>query len=360
MLKERLKELREIHRFTQEEVAYHLNLSAQTVSKWERGLVSPDISLLPQIANLYKCSIDYLFDMESVWDKEHHEKFTHRIRELVQNKNYTEAFRMYVREIERCPDNFRMYHNLMHFSYRHHLYEDEFITRMIYMADYALRHCTEDDVRNNIITKITILCSHSKNPEIREKAKFYYAKLPSMHNSREIYTKLVFGEEESRTQIGHNLIYTMQLSENAIRQLITDQMDDEEKLFYYKKAACMYELILEDKFGGFWDSALLHNYLNIAVLLVKSGKLSDAESYIDRILCVLERHLSPEDQISSPLLLDPCPSGVIPYPKLCKEFVEKLQKNRSLLPFKNKIQEMENRYFNYFGFSANTKKEDKE
>ena len=62
-LKDQLKELRAARGMTQETVAEELGVSSQTVSKWERGLLSPDISLLPKIAILYQCSIDSLFQM---------------------------------------------------------------------------------------------------------------------------------------------------------------------------------------------------------------------------------------------------------------------------------------------------------
>ena len=49
-LKNKLKELRISRNMTQEAVAEYLGVSSQTVSKWERGLLSPDIYLLPKIA----------------------------------------------------------------------------------------------------------------------------------------------------------------------------------------------------------------------------------------------------------------------------------------------------------------------
>lgn len=46
---------------TQEQVANKLGVSYQAVSKWEVGANTPDIALLPDIANLFGVSIDSLF-----------------------------------------------------------------------------------------------------------------------------------------------------------------------------------------------------------------------------------------------------------------------------------------------------------
>ena len=52
---------RKLYSMTQEELSRQLGISAQAVSKWEQGLSSPDISLLPLIADVFHISIDELF-----------------------------------------------------------------------------------------------------------------------------------------------------------------------------------------------------------------------------------------------------------------------------------------------------------
>ncbi len=47
--------------WTQAELGEKLGVSNQAVSKWEAGITSPDISLLPLIADAFECSIDELF-----------------------------------------------------------------------------------------------------------------------------------------------------------------------------------------------------------------------------------------------------------------------------------------------------------
>ena len=60
---------KEIHRLrnsrgiTQEALAEALNVTAQTVSKWERGTSMPDVQMLPEIAIYFGVTIDQLFAM---------------------------------------------------------------------------------------------------------------------------------------------------------------------------------------------------------------------------------------------------------------------------------------------------------
>ena len=56
-----IKQLRQQNNLTQEQVAEKLGVSYQAVSKWEHNANTPDIALLPQIANLFGVSIDALF-----------------------------------------------------------------------------------------------------------------------------------------------------------------------------------------------------------------------------------------------------------------------------------------------------------
>ncbi|GHU75118.1 hypothetical protein AGMMS49992_18420 [Clostridia bacterium] len=53
-LAENIKALRKAKDLTQEEVADILGVTAQSVSKWERGETYPDIQLLPALANFYQ------------------------------------------------------------------------------------------------------------------------------------------------------------------------------------------------------------------------------------------------------------------------------------------------------------------
>ncbi|MDR0936294.1 MAG: helix-turn-helix transcriptional regulator [Oscillospiraceae bacterium] len=68
-LPENLKKLRRVRELTQEELAERLGVSPQSISKWERGDNSPDIYMLPLIANFFEVSVDELLGMEIIRDE---------------------------------------------------------------------------------------------------------------------------------------------------------------------------------------------------------------------------------------------------------------------------------------------------
>ena len=53
-LADKLKELRKSKNVSQEKFAAYLGVSYQAVSKWENGVTSPDILLLPDIGTLLR------------------------------------------------------------------------------------------------------------------------------------------------------------------------------------------------------------------------------------------------------------------------------------------------------------------
>lgn len=68
MLKEtftaKLKEARKKAGLTQQEVADKLNTSQSNITKYETGALEPNIETIKKLAEIYKVSTDWLFDIE--------------------------------------------------------------------------------------------------------------------------------------------------------------------------------------------------------------------------------------------------------------------------------------------------------
>ncbi len=65
VLGERIREFRLRDGRTQEALAGELGVTAQAVSRWEKGLCCPDMELIPSIANYFGVSIDELFGYDN-------------------------------------------------------------------------------------------------------------------------------------------------------------------------------------------------------------------------------------------------------------------------------------------------------
>ena len=346
-LKNKLKELRISRNMTQESVAEYLGVSSQTVSKWERGLLSPDIYLLPKIALLFKCSIDSLFNMELVWSVEHRREFEAKIRELHEKQDWDGVYYAWIREIELNPDYYGNYADVMLHVFRKKLYAKERIEKMISLAEHAEKCCADDDKRNEIYRIMLQICSESNDSIFKKKGEYYYKKLPSLRHSREVYAKFVMNGEDYNNQILKNIIYIIDLAECSIRQLIQPDMPLEEKLFYYQKAAELYEVVLDGKYAGFYDSALLSNYVQIAKIYVQLGQTEMAERYVDCIIASLGKHIiEAEKENKSKLLYATVLPNSISSQQLCEKLLQAMCDSPELQQFKDKILNMQKIYSN--------------
>lgn len=58
---EHLKRIRIKKNKTQQDLAEYLNITVQSVSKWEKGTAYPSVEFLPKIAEYYNCSVNAFF-----------------------------------------------------------------------------------------------------------------------------------------------------------------------------------------------------------------------------------------------------------------------------------------------------------
>ena len=77
LIGKKIRNLRKSKGLTQEELAEKLAVTSQAVSKWETGLSSPDISILPVVARFFNITMDELFNyrLDSLTYKERFIRF---------------------------------------------------------------------------------------------------------------------------------------------------------------------------------------------------------------------------------------------------------------------------------------------
>lgn len=136
-----IKVLRQRRGVTQEALAQHLNVTPQAVSKWERGVATPDIAMLPEISAFFGVTIDELFAIDD-------ETRMERIQNMLWDDRYydpaeVEATRVFLmNKGKKEPSNGKVYAFLAemenHLAYEHHEKAAEFAKEAL-RRDWDLR-----------------------------------------------------------------------------------------------------------------------------------------------------------------------------------------------------------------------------
>ncbi len=149
---EKIKKLRKQKDMTQEQLAEYLCVSPQAISRWETGATCPDISALPQIAELFGITVDELLGVDEKEKLREINVVIADAEEKINNTGETKDSIMKLREaLNKYPNNERLLCYLMYALYV--ASEDEELCReydaeIVSIAYRIQGHSTDDDLRN--------------------------------------------------------------------------------------------------------------------------------------------------------------------------------------------------------------------
>ena len=192
---EKIKELRYEKGLTQEEIASHLGISAQSVSKWERGEGYPDIEMLPALAHYFGISIDELLGADAT-SKKYDE-----INSQWSKNNKTGAHRKNVELMKHAlktfPNDALLLVQLSTSLEKAGTTDEEkaaYLLESIAVQEQIIKYCGDCEVRG--ATMYNICFAYLKNGE-RDKALEQAKKLPNLYKGREnALVCLLEGEEK--------------------------------------------------------------------------------------------------------------------------------------------------------------------
>lgn len=105
-LSQNICKLRKEHHLTQEQLAEALGVTFASVSKWERGVATPELQLIAKMADFFGVSLDALvgFTLQSGSIQETEEE----LHILQKQKKYREGLEKAEKALLRYPNNFRI------------------------------------------------------------------------------------------------------------------------------------------------------------------------------------------------------------------------------------------------------------
>ncbi len=191
---ENLKKQRKLRELTQEQLADILGVSFQSVSKWERGEVYPDVELLPTIAEYFGITVDELMGTKEIHDAADVKKILDKVKENVSKGLIEENIKLLAEAVKVHPNNYELLAqyalNLTFVAIDSESEESrQNNLKAVQIAERILAECTDPEIRNIMQGE---LCIYYRNLGEDDKALEAAGKLPSMWKSREIVQMNIF------------------------------------------------------------------------------------------------------------------------------------------------------------------------
>lgn len=179
---EKIKELRHKNDMTQEKLANYLCVSYQSVSKWETGVTSPDISLIVPLSRLFKVTTDELFGIDN------ENALRSEFDEVYKNywlKDMEEMYKKAKQAVAEFPGDFKYLGWLASMEYYFAFDEDyrsggslDFFHSMLEKSEKhyetVIENCTDSDIRQKAIYGIILdLKYQGKLDEAKNYAELY-------------------------------------------------------------------------------------------------------------------------------------------------------------------------------------------
>lgn len=203
---EKLKKLRRSKDLTQEEVAAHLGISFQAISKWERGEGYPDITMLPILANYYQVTVDELIGMDEITSAKKLDAINLLWKENRQAQKHKENVELMRDALKSYPNNALLLIQLSASLERLDGTDPEkreYLKESIAVQEQILRYCDDSDVRGAAL--FNIADAYYRYGDY-EKALEYANKLPNLFKTRETALVRILNDDEEKNKTAKSAI----------------------------------------------------------------------------------------------------------------------------------------------------------
>lgn len=180
-----IKENRLKKGYTQEQLAYELGVSSQTVSRWETGTTYPDIVMIPIIAELFDISIDNLMGYAKECSTEEREAFFAEVK----NIEFSQKILRHREILQKYPNDTRLQFSLASLLFKLAKKQDNTdVEQELRLLCYRILHSNLPDMQCGAKRLLALLSA--KNGDM-EAAMNYVNELPSIYCGREVIAEQI-------------------------------------------------------------------------------------------------------------------------------------------------------------------------
>lgn len=269
----RMRELRASKKITQEQLAAHLGITVQAVSKWEREEGYPDITLLPAIASFYGISVDSLLGVDEIERQKKLQEYTERSK---QKRSAPDRIAVWREAYQEFPNEPMVLHNLA-FALRAEGI-DQHSDELIYLGNRLLKEATQSGEYFGAINHL----SRAYMSQGNEKEARRYAAMAGRYIGTENQLLIQILEGEEAANICRWNIETLVdlIATNAKVMLHKGTFTNDERIHIAERMVRLYELIYED--GNF---GICHRYLSDWYMRAARG-YAESENAEETLRCL--------------------------------------------------------------------------
>lgn len=244
-----IKQLRQERDLTQEDVATHLGISFQSISKWERGDGYPDITMLPALSNYFGISIDELLGINEIAKSEQY-NYTNKLWSENNKKGlHYDNITLMRQALKDFPNDALLLVQLSASLEKSGKKEEkaDYLRESIAVQEQILRYGEDSEIRG--ATLYNICFSYWKNGEY-DKALEYAKKLPNLYKARE-NALVYFLQDDEKHAVAKEALIPLAWS---MSHHLSALAETENKPEYLDKARQILDILFEGKETDFIKS----------------------------------------------------------------------------------------------------------
>lgn len=275
ILGRRLRELRAQRKQTQEQLAVHLGITTQAVSKWERGEGLPELTMLPAIASFFNVSVDYLLGVDEAARRCKLEEYESQSKTLSSAQEKIALWRVACREF---PNEPTVLHNLS-FALR----ADSMEAHREEIMALAQRLLKEAKRSGEYFGAINNLCRTYADLGDMKEAKRYAAMAGRyVGTENQLMIQILQGEEAAAFCQWNIQTLADLISTNAAVMLKKGEYTPEEQIHIGQQILRLFAVIYEDGGYGFYHCRVSKWYMRLGKNYARLGDRQETLHCLER------------------------------------------------------------------------------